>query len=131
MIDGWVGRPLALRQVQGLMEVFGRGWCNIYLWTPNGSAMFHVTRDAAYWGACFEVLSDFWWAHLVPAKHALAVGKRALAEEYRCCCRLPPFLSSFCLLPCWKGTAALHVPPCAAIAIAYPHAMVSTEHGPC
>ena len=70
-------------QVQGLMEIFGREWCNIFLWTVNGSALFHVKRDRAYWAACFDVLSEFWWAHLVPAKHALASGNRALAEQYR------------------------------------------------
>ena len=32
-------------QVQGLMEIFQREWCNIYLWTVNGSAMFHIPRD--------------------------------------------------------------------------------------
>ena len=65
------------------MEVFGREWCDVFLWTPNGAALFHVARDRAYWAACFEVLSEFWWAHLVPAKHALGAGQRALALEYR------------------------------------------------
>ncbi|CAL8467373.1 g6910 [Coccomyxa elongata] len=70
-------------QVQGLMEIFDREWCNIYMWTVNGSALFYIPRDRAYWAACFEVLSEYWWAHLVPAKHALAAGKRELAETYR------------------------------------------------
>ncbi|EIE24389.1 restriction endonuclease-like protein [Coccomyxa subellipsoidea C-169] len=70
-------------QVQGLMEIFDREWCNIYLWTVNGSALFYVERDRTYWATCFEVLSEFWWAHLVPAKHALAGNKRELAETYR------------------------------------------------
>ncbi|BDA42985.1 hypothetical protein COCOBI_03-8780 [Coccomyxa sp. Obi] len=70
-------------QVQGLMEIFDREWCNIYMWTVNGSALFYIPRDRAYWAACFEVLSEFWWAHLVPAKHALAANKRELAETYR------------------------------------------------
>ncbi len=71
-------------QVQGLMEIFDREWCNIYMWTVNGSALFYIPRDRAYWAACFEVLSEYWWAHLVPAKHALAAGKREVAETYRC-----------------------------------------------
>ena len=66
------------------MEIFDREWCNIYLWTVNGSALFYVERDRTYWATCFEVLSEFWWAHLVPAKHALAGNKRELAETYRC-----------------------------------------------
>ncbi len=34
-------------QVQGLMEIFQREWCNIYLWTVNGSAMFHISEGPA------------------------------------------------------------------------------------
>ena len=69
-------------QVQGLMEIFQREWCNIYLWTVNGSAMFHIPRDRQYWNACFEVLSEFWWAHIVPAKHALADSRRSDAYNF-------------------------------------------------
>ena len=24
------------------MEVFDREWCNLYVWTLNGSAVFHI-----------------------------------------------------------------------------------------
>ena len=68
--------------MQGLMEIFQREWCNIYLWTVNGSAMFHIQRDPRYWTACFEVLSEFWWAHIVPAKHAIANSRRDDAYKY-------------------------------------------------
>ena len=61
-------------------------------------------RDPAYWGACFEVLSDFWWAHLVPAKHALASGNRALAEQYRC--------GAAACHTCWCVWTAVHFPEC-------------------
>jgi len=71
-------------QVQGLMEVFDRQWCNVFLWTPNGAALYHVPRDTAYWRACFDVLAEFWWAHVVPAKHALAAGKQDAVELCRC-----------------------------------------------
>ena len=107
-----VGR--AHLQVQGLMEVFGRGWCNIYLWTPNGSAMFHVRRDRAYWAACVEVLADFWWANLVPAKHALAAGKRELVEQYRCCSQPHP-------CACVECSEVLHMAHCTALAMTGPH----------
>ena len=66
------------------MEIFQREWCNIYLWTINGSAIFHIPRDRQYWTACFEVLSEYWWAHLVPAKHAIANNRRADAYNYMC-----------------------------------------------
>ena len=56
-------------QIQGLMDVFDRDWCNLYIWTPNrGSASFLITRDREYWSACFDVLAEFWWAHTVPAR---------------------------------------------------------------
>jgi uracil-DNA glycosylase len=58
-------------QVQGLMEIFDREWCNLYVWTPaGGSAAFHIPRDRQYWAACFDVLAEFWWAHVVPARQA-------------------------------------------------------------
>lgn len=66
------------------MEIFQREWCNIYMWTVNGSAMFHIPRDRQYWTACFEVLSEFWWAHLVPAKHAIASNRREDAYRFMC-----------------------------------------------
>eukprot|EP00890_Picochlorum_soloecismus_P000922 jgi/Picsp_1/1830/NSC_05297-R1_protein len=56
-------------QIQGLMDVFDRDWCNLYIWTPNrGSASFLVARDREYWSACFDILAEFWWAHTVPAR---------------------------------------------------------------
>jgi len=30
-----------------------------------------------------QVLADFWWAHLVPAKHALAAGDWELVDTFR------------------------------------------------
>ena len=29
-------------QVQGLMAIFDREWCDVYSWTVNGSAVYHV-----------------------------------------------------------------------------------------
>ena len=58
-------------QLQGLMDIFDREWCNLYVWTPErGSAAFLVRRDRNYWAACFDVLAEFWWAHVVPARQA-------------------------------------------------------------
>jgi putative phage-type endonuclease len=63
-------------QLQGLMDVFDREWCDLYVWTPRGgSASFRVHRDRAYWSACFSVLADFWWAHVVPARQARDAGR--------------------------------------------------------
>lgn len=62
-------------QVQGLMDIFDREWCELYIWTPvHGSATYHINRDRAYWAAAFEMLSQFWWAHVVPARQAREQG---------------------------------------------------------
>ena len=79
---GKLGCPAAA-QVQGLMEVFDREWCNMYIWTQNGSGLFHIKRDRSYWDACFDVLAQFWWQHVVPAKHALQAGDMESALSYR------------------------------------------------
>lgn len=48
-------------QVQGLMDIFDREWCNLYIWTPKGgSGLYHIPRDRRYWADCFVVLADFW-----------------------------------------------------------------------
>lgn len=58
-------------QVQGLMDIFDREWCNLYVWTPaRGSVAFFIRRDRAYWAACFDVLAEFWWEYVVPGRQA-------------------------------------------------------------
>ena len=69
-------------QVQGLMEIFDREWCNAFSYTVNGAAVYHIKRDRRYWADVFEVLADFWWAHLIPAKHALAAGLPEDAQRF-------------------------------------------------
>jgi putative phage-type endonuclease len=62
-------------QVQGLMDIFDREWCNMYIWTPeHGSASYYIPRDRQYWAAAYDVLSEFWWAHVVPARQAREKG---------------------------------------------------------
>jgi len=69
-------------QVQGLMAVFDRPYCDVFCYTVrNGSAIYRVERDERYWAAMFGGLSDFWWQHVVPGKHALAAGEDP--EKYR------------------------------------------------
>lgn len=71
-------------QVQGLMEIFDRDWCNIYSYTVNASSLQHIKRDRDYWHKVYTVLAEFWWGHLIPAKHALAAGDMEAALSYRC-----------------------------------------------
>lgn len=69
-------------QMQGLMDIFDREWCCLYVWTRSrGSAAFTVPRDRAYWAAAFEVLGEFWWAHTVPARQARDAGAAAAVVE--------------------------------------------------
>ncbi|KAG7666608.1 hypothetical protein NADE_003593 [Nannochloris sp. 'desiccata'] len=62
-------------QLQGLMDIFDRQWCSLYIWTQfHGSASFQVKRNEEYWAAAFEILAEFWWAHVVPARQAHDAG---------------------------------------------------------
>ena len=63
-------------QAQGLMAVFDRPYCDVFCYTVrNGAAIYRVRRDARHWTAMYAGLSDFWWQHVVPGKHALAAGE--------------------------------------------------------
>lgn len=70
-----------MAQVQGLCDIFQRDWCNLFVWTPGAAALFHMPRDAQYWAMCFEVLAEFWWEHVVPARHELEQGASAADVE--------------------------------------------------
>ena len=65
------------------MDIFDRDWCNLFVWTVNGSTLFHIKRDRDYWRLCFQGLAEFWWSHVVPAKHALAADTPDLADLYK------------------------------------------------
>ena len=62
-------------QIQGLMAITGREWCDLWCWTPEkGAVSFRFERDRGYWAVAFEVLADFWWAHVVPGNQAAAAA---------------------------------------------------------
>lgn len=67
-------------QMQGLLEIFDREYCNAWIWTPNGAALFRIDRDRSYWRDCYKALADFWYGHLVPAKLALSFEAQGLSE---------------------------------------------------
>uniref|UniRef100_I1QGQ7 YqaJ viral recombinase domain-containing protein n=2 Tax=Oryza glaberrima TaxID=4538 RepID=I1QGQ7_ORYGL len=69
-------------QVQGLMEIMGRDWVELYCWTPNGSSVFRVPRDRGYWELIHEVLRDFWWGNVMPARELVLLGKEAEARSF-------------------------------------------------
>lgn len=65
----WKQIPLyCVPQAQGLIEIVDKDWMDFYVWTPNGSSLFRLYRDEAYWDALKIALSDFWFNHVLPAK---------------------------------------------------------------
>eukprot|EP00898_Chlorokybus_atmophyticus_P003126 jgi/Chlat1/3814/Chrsp26S04045 len=71
-------------QVQGLMEILDRDWCDMYVYTPDkGSIVYRIERDAQYWREMYALLQSFWWKCVVPAKEAMAAGDIARAQLYR------------------------------------------------
>ena len=59
----------------GTMAVFDRPYCDLFCYTVGeGSTIYRVQRDPEYWSSMYAALSDFWWQHVVPGKHALAAG---------------------------------------------------------
>lgn len=55
-------------QVQGLMEIVDTDWLDLYCWTRNGSSLFRVWRDSAFWEDMKPALVDFWEKHVLPAR---------------------------------------------------------------
>ncbi|KAJ9554520.1 hypothetical protein OSB04_018565 [Centaurea solstitialis] len=79
----WTNIPFYyMPQVQGQMEVIDRDWVDLYCWTPNGSTIFRVCRDRAYWALIGGILRDFWWENVVPAREALSMGSEEEAKKY-------------------------------------------------
>lgn len=62
-------------QVQGLLRIFNREFCDLYSWTSvNGSALFRIYRDDNYWDIMNNDLETFWFQHVLPARQAKENG---------------------------------------------------------
>jgi hypothetical protein len=48
-------RRYYMPQMQGLMDIFDRDWCDAWVWTPGGAGLFRIPRDRQYWATCYEV----------------------------------------------------------------------------
>lgn len=77
-------KPHLLRA--GLLEIFDREWADFYVWTVNGSVVFRVERDPAYWALLFPVLSHFWWQ---VSQHRTSVLFCSFARSRFCLCTEP------------------------------------------
>ena len=65
------------------MELFKYEWCNLYMYTSQGSAVYHIKRDRAYWNKCWRALADFWWDHIVPGRIAISLDDRETLSACR------------------------------------------------
>lgn len=70
-------------QVQGQMEIMDCEWVDLYCWTPNGSTIFRVLRERAYWDLIHEILREFWWENVVPAREILLLGCEEQVKSYK------------------------------------------------
>ncbi|XP_020229811.1 uncharacterized protein LOC109810688 [Cajanus cajan] len=70
-------------QVQGQMEIMDCEWVDLYCWTPNGSTIFRVLREREYWNLIHEILREFWWENVVPAREALILGCEEQVKSYK------------------------------------------------
>ncbi|KAJ6311533.1 hypothetical protein OIU77_013318 [Salix suchowensis] len=76
--DGIVDKYYGLNS-RGVLEI-KIGWI-FYVWTPNGSSLFRLFRDEAYWDALKIALSDFWFNHVLPAKELC--GKNVITDPLK------------------------------------------------
>jgi hypothetical protein len=81
----WTSVPhYYMPQAQGLLEIFDREWMDFYVWCVNGSSIYRIYRDERYWGLIFRVMSEYWWGHVVPARHHLQKGNELdRVQKYR------------------------------------------------
>eukprot|EP00271_Cylindrocystis_brebissonii_P006147 TRINITY_DN18755_c0_g1_i1.p1 TRINITY_DN18755_c0_g1~~TRINITY_DN18755_c0_g1_i1.p1 ORF type:complete len:718 (-),score=115.06 TRINITY_DN18755_c0_g1_i1:100-2253(-) len=70
-------------QAQGLLEIFDKDWLDFYVWTKRRSVVFRVDRDKSYWEMMHGMLEQFWWEHVVPAKHEMLCNEGRRVEKFR------------------------------------------------
>ncbi|XP_061352962.1 uncharacterized protein LOC133297783 [Gastrolobium bilobum] len=70
-------------QVQGQMEILDCEWVDLYCWTPNGSTIFRVVRERAYWDLLHGILREFWWENVIPAREALVLGCEEQVNSFK------------------------------------------------
>lgn len=69
------GRQRDHRVCCASVQVMDREWAHLYCWTErNGSTLFHIRRDRAFWQLMYGMVRDLWFGHLVPARFASRLG---------------------------------------------------------
>ncbi|BAT74323.1 uncharacterized protein LOC124840150 [Vigna umbellata] len=80
----WSSMPFYyMPQVQGQMEIMDCEWVDLYCWMPNGSTIFRVLRQREYWNLIHEILREFWWENVVPAREVLLLGREEEVKSYK------------------------------------------------
>lgn len=65
-----------MAQVQGLLEITNRSYCDFVCWTPEAMSVTRIQRSPDYWGWLHIKLADFWcWvaANLEPPRQAKTI----------------------------------------------------------
>jgi len=52
--------PYYMAQVQGVMQITDRKWCDFVVWTPEKMSIRQVARSDEYWDWLHLRLADFW-----------------------------------------------------------------------
>eukprot|EP01018_Ginkgo_biloba_P022671 Gb_23631 [translate_table: standard] len=80
----WASVPYYyMPQIQGLMEILDRDWMDFYVWTINASSIFRIRRDHDYWTLMYEILKEFWWESVIPARKALLLSGERDVHQYK------------------------------------------------
>lgn len=54
-------------QIQGILEVTDRKWCDLVIYTFLGLRITRVLRKKAFWNAMLKKLKEFYLYHMLPA----------------------------------------------------------------
>lgn len=53
-------------QIQGQLAITNRKWCDLYVWSPKDSKVFHINRDVNFWDKIVPKLHQFYMECCVP-----------------------------------------------------------------
>lgn len=53
-------------QIQGQLAITNRQWCDLFVWSPKDSKIFHIQRDVNFWESILPKLQQFYTECCVP-----------------------------------------------------------------
>lgn len=76
-------QPYYFAQIQIQLMVTGRDWCDFWQWSPNGTRLERVPKNADWLASALPVLREFYGRYLdLLAENADPVDQFALVSEY-------------------------------------------------